>query len=127
MGLSKDVRNQIKADNARRPKKLQRIPSHQWPPGQNNPSRVEVWISRYFLAQIFEEGDNLRVSVNRTMPDHTGQWLEGITWEELQSVKAQLGLGHKYAIEIYPPDEKVVNVANMRHLWVLLEPLNIGW
>lgn len=28
--------------------------------------------------------------------------------------------------EAYPPEDRVVNVANMRHLWVLEEPGHIG-
>jgi len=31
------------------------------------------------------------------------------------------------AIEIFPADMDVVNVANMRHLWVMAEPVEFAW
>ena len=31
------------------------------------------------------------------------------------------------AVEVFPADDQVVNVANMRHLWVLPEPLPFAW
>lgn len=31
------------------------------------------------------------------------------------------------AVEIYPAERDIVNVANMRHLWVLPERLPFGW
>lgn len=43
----------------------------------------------------------------------------GLTWELLQAVKAALGYGDCEAVELYPPAERELNVANMRHLWVL--------
>ncbi len=44
---------------------------------------------------------------------------EGVTWDELMAVKAEIGLAERWAVEVYPPDADVVNVANMRHLWLL--------
>lgn len=44
---------------------------------------------------------------------------DGIPWDDLQVLKGHAGYGDREAVEIYPPDTKVVNHANMRHLWVL--------
>lgn len=41
-----------------------------------------------------------------------------ITWDELQAIKDWLFPG-RIALEVYPPKDKIVNVANMRWLWVL--------
>lgn len=41
-----------------------------------------------------------------------------ITWDELQAIKEWLFAG-RIALEVYPPQSKVVDVANMRWLWVL--------
>jgi hypothetical protein len=30
-------------------------------------------------------------------------------------------------VEVYPPDEAVVNVANIRHLWLLAEAPAYAW
>ena len=56
-----------------------------------------------------------------------GRWKDDITWDELQEIKRQAGYGNQMAVEIYPDDLDIVNVANMRHLWILDEPLPIGW
>ena len=88
----------------------------------------QVWRSRYFIAQVFEEpGGVWRISVSRAMIGDDGRWLDGITWEELQTIKGQVGFADRMAVEIFPPARDVVNVANMRHLWVLAEPLGFAW
>ena len=50
-----------------------------------------------------------------------------MTWDDLQQVKHDVGRGDKYAIEIFPRDVDVVNVWNLRHLWVFDECLEFGW
>ena len=77
------------------------------------------------MVQEFHEGKNIRLSVNRTMPGKDS-WLEDITWEELQTVKREVGYGDRLAVEIYPEDVNIVNVANMRHLWII-DGLDLGW
>lgn len=44
---------------------------------------------------------------------------DGITWDDLQWIKRAAGYGDREAVEVYPLDDDVVNVANMRHLWIL--------
>jgi len=112
------------------PASLQPIPRDQWPDAHPFPNAV--YRSRHYLVQIYIE-DNptypglLRMSVCRSKLEVGGRWQDGITWDELQSIKNEIGLGEFYAVEIYPPDRDVVNVANMRHLWILKSPLAIGW
>jgi len=91
------------------------------------PNLMRVLRSRYFLAQIFEDGDAIRMSVNKTDVNHDGKCKENISWEDLQQLKRQAGFAHHYAIEVYPRDIDIVNVANMRHLFILEKPLPIGW
>lgn len=46
-------------------------------------------------------------------------WYGNIGWDELQVIK-NLAFGEdQAAVEIYPPQNEVVNKMNMRHLWVL--------
>ena len=58
---------------------------------------------------------------------HEKKWLQvwrkngedGITWDELQEIK-NVALGEEViAIEIYPAQSQLVNLKNVRHLWVL--------
>ena len=91
-------------------------------------SPVEVWASRDWLVQIFADPAGERITVNRTtMAPRGGRWLDGISWDELQQLKHNVGRGDKWALEVYPPNDCVVNVANMRHLFVVDEPPAFAW
>jgi len=68
----------------------------------------------------------IRLSVCRTTLNDD-RWQDGITWDELQQLKQQCGYGELDAIEIYPADAHLVDVANMRHLWVMAEPVSFKW
>ena len=88
----------------------------------------QVWRSKNFLAQVFGEIDGaIRISVNRTAINDYGMWLEGISWDDLQNIKREIGYGDRWAVEIFPSDSGVVNVANMRHLFVLPEAPAFAW
>ena len=108
-----------------KPNSLMPVHKSNWP-ANNDRKRIEVWLSNKYLVQVFDEGHSLRMSVNRvTQTD--GKWDEGLSWDELQQIKGDIGRGNKYAIEIYPRDCDVVNVAHLRHLWILPKMLPIGW
>lgn len=109
-----------------KPNRLMPVPKWKWP-ATNDRKRIEVWLSDKYLVQVFDEGHSLRMSVNRVTVRDDGKWDDNLTWDELQDIKGQIGRGNKYAIEIYPRDCDVVNVANMRHLWILPKMLQIGW
>ena len=54
-------------------------------------------------------------------------WDDGISWDQIQEIKSLVGYGDKWAVECFPPDQEVVNVANMRHIWILNNPPEYGW
>jgi len=124
--VSKKIKQQMMRDNAKRSLILERIPAEQWPTQKGG--MIEVWLSRKYLVQVYKEaGGVLRASANRTLLDASGRWQENMTWDEMQEIKRQIGRSDCYAIEVLPRDCDVVNVANMRHMWILPEPLPIGW
>jgi hypothetical protein len=91
---------------------------------------IALYRSSRFLVQIYEDGEldtPIRLSVCRTEINDRGQWQDNITWEELQEIKNQCGFEYSDAVEVYPRAKDVVNVANMRHLWVFDEPLRFAW
>jgi len=94
-------------------------------------SRINrVWRSRDFLVQEYAEAEPVlvRLSVLRTTLDpKLGRWVDGITWDELQAIKSEIGYGSHDALELYPADQDVVNVANLRHLWVMRELATFAW
>ena len=124
-------RRQLARDNAKLPAKLVEVHKDEWPPSMANAKAApqKVYRSRDYLVQIFSVPgfpDIKRLSISRTTLQG-GRWLDNISWDELQRLKSELGYFHRDAIEIYPPDHDVVNVANMRHLWVLAELVPFGW
>lgn len=123
-----------RTEAAKRPAKLTEIPRERFSTayrfGANAPTHA--WESREFLAQMYDvdpfQGiDTRRLSVCRVTLKDDGHWEENLSWEELMRVKREIGFGDWYAVEIYPRDSDIVNVANMRHLWILAAPLGLGW
>ena len=127
---TREQRRQLAREQAKLPEILQPVPHDQWPDlAYMKKKPYAVWRSRFFLVQSFDEGNGInRLSVARAEIDTaTGRWKEGITWDELQGIKRQVGLGEYMGVEIYPADCNEVNVANMRHLWVLRDSLPFSW
>ena len=116
-------------ENKRYGPALERIPASQWPASARAMMRPprEVWRSAGFLVQVYQEGLYARLTVCRTSLSPRGdRWAERISWDELQRLKRECGRGDQWAVEVFPPDEQVVNDANMRHLWLIEEP-PYGW
>jgi len=114
-------------ENKTYPDQLIIVPEKEWPHRQ--PGMLALWRSSKFLAQVFDEGESkiFRISVCRTAINGAGKWEDNISWEELQQVKNECGFRHLDAVEIYPREGDVVNVANMRHLWVLPQKVEFAW
>lgn len=117
-------RRQLERDNASQPARMTPVPREQWP--ATPPGVVAVWRSRDFLAQLYGHEALRRLSVSRTSI-RGDRWADGITWDELQRVKSECGFGCVDAVEVYPPDRDVVNVGNLRHLWLMEAPLPFAW
>lgn len=77
-----------------------------------------VWDSKDFQAAAFNTGPGVtRLAVQR------GDQASGISWDDLQRIKRECGYGDKDAIEFYPREADVVNLANLRHLYIFDEKL----
>jgi len=118
-------RKQLERDNRRFPEALQRqtiSPNFVLPPGL-----MEVWRSRAFLVQVYAVSKGIVcLSVCRTT--HNGEsWSDGIAWEDMQRLKRECGRGDLDAVEVYPRDSDIVNMSNMRHLFVFDELLPYAW
>lgn len=127
------MRSELAHYNAQWPEKLRQVPENAWPDTPPGFTRsVEVWRSRSFLVQVYSESEGvMRLSVSRTelpaSPTEDLRFTDGIGWDELQALKAECGFGHLFAVECFPAEADVVDVANMRHLWVLPAPLPFAW
>lgn len=127
---TREQRRQLERENLRWPVAMHEIPRDEWPgsslPTESQP--IEFWRSRHFVAGVYQEaGGILRVSVNRAVMGPGGRWVDGITWDELQQVKREIGRGDRFAVEVYPADRDLVDVANVRHLWLLPEAPAFAW
>ena len=134
-GSISEARRYLKAENLKYGFVPKIVPPSAWPDkakrldDESTPRRFAVWRSRDYLIQGFYEKDGvIRLSVIRTDIDpKTGHWKDGISWDELQRLKRLVGYGDREAVEIYPRDKDVVYDANVRHLWILPEPLPFSW
>ena len=126
---TKAARKFLAIENAKYPEHLVPVERERWNPANwDDTSRVEVWRSREFLVQVFAEKDGAqRLTISRTHVLPNGKWMPGITWDDLQRLKSQCGRAERWAMEIYPADEHLVDVANMRHLWILAEAPQFAW
>ena len=103
------------------------IPPKEWQGKEYLPAGLrEVYRSRFYLIQVYQIPgkafpDYARVSVQRS-EDAAFRQDKGkhppISWDALQEIKNQIGFGDRLALEVYPPDSELVNVAPMRHLWI---------
>lgn len=124
-----EIRRAFQAETRQQPKELTEVEIPKETTAGMKSAPVRAWRSREFAAFEFREGDenqHVRITVNRSEIDNEGNWRDGITWDDLQRVKREIGYGDRMAVEIYPPDHDIVNVANMRHLW-LIDSLPFGW
>ena len=122
-----DLRKFLAKDNARFTKEMVQIPVEQWPKDDIPEGLVEVWRSCNILCQVYYLGeDAFRVSMNRSALDQFGNWEDTLSWDEIQEVKRQIGRGDHLAVEVYPRQKDIVNVAHMRHIWII-PGLELGW
>ena len=104
------------------------VPQAEWP--CNPPPKLVMALrSRDFMVQVYDEdGGVIRLSVHRCAYDsNVGRWKDGISWDDLQHIKTLAGFGDRPAVEIYPPIADEVNVANIRHLFILPEAPAFMW
>lgn len=108
---------------------LEPVDRSRWLTVIDKPERIAAWQSPEFTVQTFAvPGDIIRLSVNRNQILGTQKlFLEGITWDDLQTIKNECGYADRMAVEIYPEAQHVLNLINARHLWILPEPLPFAW
>lgn len=100
------------------------VPREKWPfmpAWETEP--LKVWLSNEYLAVLYRHraDGNMRLTVNRTRRNGR-DWRDGITWDELQRIKNECLGEDVWCVECYPAQDKLVNVSNMRHLFICDEP-----
>ena len=135
MGRTRNERRALARETRRQatawPVQLTEVPETEWPAAMGERPKA-VWRSRQYLALQYDAPpfggvEVRRLTVNRVTIQQDGHWEQDIPWEDLQRCKRETGHGDWYAVEVYPRERDIVRVCNMRHLWLLAEPLDIGW
>lgn len=112
-------------------REMREVPRGEWPvTGMFESEPLRVWRSRDYLAVLYRQraDGNVRLTVNSVRrgrskrPGQGTDWRDGITWDELQRVKNECLGEDVWCVEVYPAQDKLVDVNNMRHLWVLDGP-----
>jgi hypothetical protein len=106
-----------------------------WPTGLAGRITVPIraWKSRNFIVQLHDRAEEglQRLSVQRAganagiLPQNRD--LRPISWDELMAVKSDCGFADSWACELLPAAGQVVDVAPMRHIWILSQAPTFGW
>lgn len=124
-----NIQNKLMIRNFLQPKTLTKIPKREQPQKQPKNFTGNAWRSREFLVVEYKEPCGaIRISVNRTSLSQDGTtWAEVISWDDLMQIKREIGYADKCAVEVLPPDSLIVNVANMRHFFIMDEIPQFVW
>jgi hypothetical protein len=106
--------------------KMVRVPTPEEMKGIDNPP-YELWRSRDFIVFLFNDKGFVRISAVRSSINDNGDWSDDITWDELFMLKCSVGFEHSDCVEVFPAVADYVNVSNMRHLWVMNDPIAFKW
>ena len=88
-----------------------------------------VWRNKRYLVSLYIDSINghLRLSIQRTTINDDGTYEDGISWDKLQEIKSQVGFGDWWGLEVFPVDWHLVNVSNIRHIWLFRERPPFAW
>ena len=97
-------------------------------PYSSHPQDIEkIYRSKKFTVILWKAGAGFgsynlgqRFSVWRnTWDSKERRYVDGIQWDEVMDIKREMGFGERVAIEYYPADSETVNLANMRHVFLI--------
>lgn len=79
---------------------------------------LSVWSNDVYQCSVFrvQDGPDDEVMVHLSIKNHERTALHD--WRHLQAIKNEVCGAERYAVEIYPPESRLVDAANEYHLWV---------
>lgn len=94
-------------------------------PYSSHPQDIDkIYRSKKYTVIVWNVPAGKKLSIQRNEWDsHAGRYKDQILWDEIQEIKRQCGFGEQNAVEFYPPDSEVINIANVRHIWILPKEL----
>lgn len=84
---------------------------------------LDVWLSKDYLAILYQQriDGKKRLTVNKTHKNGK-RYRDGITWDELFRIKNECLGPDVWCIENYPSQDKLIDLENQRHLFIMDEP-----
>lgn len=104
------------------PEKLTRMDDNDpmMPYSSHPEDRIGVWRNKKFSVILWKVPAGEKMTISRNEWDSkTRRYEDGITWDEIQEIKRELGYGERTGVEFFPPDSELINIANVRHIWFL--------
>lgn len=81
---------------------------------------LEIWRSKKYLVIVWKVPAGKKLSISRQEWDSKERrYKDGITWDEIMEIKHDIGMGNKTGIEFFPADDEVINLGNVRHIWIV--------
>lgn len=91
-------------------------------------SVVSIWRSSTHLVTLHQHEHCLVLEIRRTvLTDEFEFESDPMTWSELMAVKAEIGMGDGWAVEVYPPVKHSLKSMASRCLWIMQEEPDFGW
>ena len=96
-------------------------------PYSSHPQDIEhIYRSKKYTVILWKQGIDptllmgQKISISRNEWDSKSRRYVGdIVFDEIMEIKREMGLGEEKCIEFYPKDSELVDLANMRHIWVI--------
>ena len=87
----------------------------------------KAWRNKNYLVYLYHDREFLRLCVQRTTIKDDGSFDDGISWDRIQQIKSAVGFGDYWGLEVFPADKALVNVSNIRHIWLFKDRPAFAW
>lgn len=123
----KAIKKAIAENNKRYTETFVELPREEFENYSFPPERT--WRNKNYLASLYKDyaNGNLRLSVQRATIKDDGSYEDGISWDKIQEIKRLVGFGDWWGLEVFPADDQLVNVSNIRHVWLFKERPPFAW
>jgi hypothetical protein len=78
---------------------------------------IGAYVNLVFAVQLFERHTKQGIVTHLAIRQHNGSAF--ISWADLQRIKNELAGYARQAVQVFPPEDEVVDKANMTHLFVM--------
>jgi hypothetical protein len=81
--------------------------------------RRESYLNNRYSVQISDEATDWGLVVHLWIQRHDGEMAR--SWADMQRIKNELVGPNRVGVEVFPPEEELIDQANIAHVWVMPE------